>query len=323
MFVSDLRHFLDIPDEASGPARKMAEHLGFVVRAATAGEAGVSWVSALPCRRRPGHQPCRGNIAVFRAHLPAPIEWRCTFCGDEGVISGWEDSPFDLRRPRSRSRSDDAPQRETPLADPLAATLRDLRLLDTDCERLVFAMQRSGHGVVLTASADELEELVGYVAAEANHETNRRRQKRLDDAFTVLSDALSAMDAGVAAPTAVKAAVGSTKTRGDADGLTGRWRIVEMELWDGEDLDLVAPAFIEFRPDGTGSFGFLVVSGSMDWRKEGIDRSRVEFSWDGSDEGDPVSGRGWAALKDDGSLGGRIYFHLGDDSGFRAERLGT
>jgi hypothetical protein len=34
MFVSDLRHFLDIPDDAPGPARKMAEHLGFVVRAA-------------------------------------------------------------------------------------------------------------------------------------------------------------------------------------------------------------------------------------------------------------------------------------------------
>lgn len=58
----------------------------------------------------------------------------------------------------------------------------------------------------------------------------------------------------------------------------------------------------------------------MDWRSEGIDRRRVEFSWDGTDEGDPVSGRGWAALQDDGSLGGRIYFHLGDASGFRAER---
>ena len=57
MFVSDLRHFLDIPDDAPGPARKMAEHLGFVVRVATAGEAGAPWVSALTCRRRPGIGP--------------------------------------------------------------------------------------------------------------------------------------------------------------------------------------------------------------------------------------------------------------------------
>jgi hypothetical protein len=262
------------------------------------------------------------TFAIFRAHLPAPIEWRCSLCGDEGVISGWEGSPFDLRQPRSRSSSDHAPQQAIPLAHTLAATLRDLRLLDTDCERLVFSMRSSGQGIVMATSADDLEELVGYVAAEANHETNRRRQKRLDDAFTVLSNALNAMDSGVAAPTAVKAGGGSTKIRRSAEGLTGRWRIVEMELWDSEDLDVVAPAFIEFKPDRTGSIGFIVVSGMIDWRSEGTDRSRVEFSWDGFDEGDPVGGRGWAALEDDGALGGRIYFHLGDDSGFRAQRLG-
>jgi hypothetical protein len=34
-----------------------------------------------------------------------------------------------------------------------------------------------------------------------------------------------------------------------------------------------------------------------------------------------VSGRGWAALNPDGALEGHIYFHLGDDSAFRAERF--
>jgi len=33
------------------------------------------------------------------------------------------------------------------------------------------------------------------------------------------------------------------------------------------------------------------------------------------------SGRGWAALQPDGTLEGHIYFHLGDDSAFRAERF--
>lgn len=98
MFVSDLRRFLDMPDDAPGPARKMADQLGNIVRAATAADTGSSWVSALPCRRRPGHRPCPGHIAVFRADLPAPIQWACSSCDDEGVISGWQDSPFDLRR---------------------------------------------------------------------------------------------------------------------------------------------------------------------------------------------------------------------------------
>lgn len=41
--------------------------------------------------------------------------------------------------------------------------------------------------------------------------------------------------------------------------------------------------------------------------------------WD-EDEADPASGRGWAMLTADGSLEGRIFFHMGDDSRFVAAR---
>jgi len=101
----------------------------------------------------------------------------------------------------------------------------------------------------------------------------------------------------------------------------GWWRIVEMDLWDGEDVDLVAPGFIEFNPDHRGSLGFIAVQGEIDWRETSrYGRSGLEFSWEGFDESDPVTGRGWAVLEDDGSLRGHIYFHLGDDSGFRGKR---
>ncbi|WP_261556764.1 hypothetical protein [Frankia tisae] len=101
--------------------------------------------------------------------------------------------------------------------------------------------------------------------------------------------------------------------------LTGRWRIVEMDLWDQEAIDLVEPGFIEFGGDGTGEFGFIAVRGWMDCRSTERDgRPLVEFSWDGADEGDEASGRGWAALGEDGALSGHLFFHRGDDSGFRA-----
>ena len=45
----------------------------------------------------------------------------------------------------------------------------------------------------------------------------------------------------------------------------------------------------------------------------------MEFSWEGNDECHPASGRGWAVLEEDGSLRGRIFFHLGDDSGFNPQ----
>ncbi|MGH9118483.1 MAG: hypothetical protein ACRD0A_11615 [Acidimicrobiales bacterium] len=99
----------------------------------------------------------------------------------------------------------------------------------------------------------------------------------------------------------------------------GRWRIVEMELWDREAIDLLGPGFIEFGRDRQGSFRSIAVEGWMDVRSaEREGRPAVEFTWEGTDEGDAASGRGWANLSNEGELTGRIYFHLGDDSGFRA-----
>jgi len=83
--------------------------------------------------------------------------------------------------------------------------------------------------------------------------------------------------------------------------LVGRWRIETMDLWDRDAINLVESGFIELDADGTGQFGFIAVR-----------------SWQGGDEGDDVCGHGWAALTDDGTLNGHLFFHLGDDSGFHA-----
>jgi hypothetical protein len=102
--------------------------------------------------------------------------------------------------------------------------------------------------------------------------------------------------------------------------LTGRWRIVEMSVWDRDAIDLVEPGFIEFAGDETGQFGFIAVRGWLDCRPVERDgRIGVEFTWEGVDEGDQVSGRGWAVLVDDATVEGHLFFHMGDDSSFRAE----
>ena len=110
--------------------------------------------------------------------------------------------------------------------------------------------------------------------------------------------------------------------QGTANVLMGRWRITEMDLWEQADIDLVAPGFVEFGEDHRGSLGFIAVQGGIDWRvAPGDEQPGADFTWEGFDEGDPVNGRGWTVVEEDGSLRGRIYFHLGDDSGFRAERM--
>jgi hypothetical protein len=100
--------------------------------------------------------------------------------------------------------------------------------------------------------------------------------------------------------------------------LSGKGRITEMDLWDREAIELLGPAFIEFKGEG-GRFGFIAVEGWMDcWHGQRNNRPSIDFTWDGNDEGDPASGRGWVILRRDGSLTGHIYFHHGDDSGFKA-----
>jgi hypothetical protein len=93
---------------------------------------------------------------------------------------------FDLRR---RQLTLAAVATEIVISNEVAATLRGLQLLDTDCQRLVFRIRAHHDGGVLAATDDELDELISAVAAEANHELNRRRRLRLDAAFDALNEA--------------------------------------------------------------------------------------------------------------------------------------
>lgn len=93
-----------------------------------------------------------------------------------------------------------------------------------------------------------------------------------------------------------------------------------MSGWDRDAIDLVEPGFIEFAGDRTGQFGFIAVNGWLDCRPADRDgRPGVEFTWEGADEGDRISGRGWAVWADDETIERHLFFHPGDDSSFRAE----
>jgi len=48
----------------------------------------------------------------------------------------------------------------------------------------------------------------------------------------------------------------------------GTWRIIEMEQWDQDYIDLVVPDYISFREDNQGELQFGTVHGNMDYRIE-------------------------------------------------------
>ena len=100
----------------------------------------------------------------------------------------------------------------------------------------------------------------------------------------------------------------------------GKWRITEMEQWDQEYIDLVAPGYFKFGGDRLGHFQFGAVQANIDYRIEKCGKEqRIEFSFEGEDEGDSISGRGWATAAGD-ELKGRLYSHLSDDSWFKAQK---
>jgi hypothetical protein len=106
------------------------------------------------------------------------------------------------------------------------------------------------------------------------------------------------------------------------ESLVGYWRITWMDLWDQEAVETMGPGLLRLGRDGLGEISFICVEGRLDCHVVERDgKIGVEFSWEGADEGDSRSGRGSAFESGSGNgLEGHIYFHLGDDSAFRAER---
>lgn len=102
----------------------------------------------------------------------------------------------------------------------------------------------------------------------------------------------------------------------NVDRLVGKWRIVETGLWPREHLDLCRPAFIQIDATGQGEMVFGALDTSLDC---GFTPAGIYFEWNGADEGDQVSGDGWADLRDDGCLEGEITYHNSDETTFIAE----
>jgi len=70
-----------------------------------------------------------------------------------------------------------------------------------------------------------------------------------------------------------------------------------MEQWDQHYIDLEEPGYFKFSKDDMGQFVFGTVNGFTDCRCDNsTDPKKVEFSWEGTSEYDPVCGRGWFEL---------------------------
>jgi len=96
---------------------------------------------------------------------------------------------------------------------------------------------------------------------------------------------------------------------------TGKWRIIEADIWDKEFLDLIEQAYIQFDDNGYGEFVVGAVTGSIDCAYSTLTAS---FNWAGNDEMDEASGSGEAKIKEEGSLIIDLKFFRGDEVELKA-----
>lgn len=97
-WVTDVRHLP--PREAAGLPKEAMDRAAFtrsIVEAATSRATRERWRTASSCIGRAGRRRCRTYVEVHRA-TEDRIEWTCSGCGDNGVVSGFDGSEIDLSR---------------------------------------------------------------------------------------------------------------------------------------------------------------------------------------------------------------------------------
>ena len=104
--------------------------------------------------------------------------------------------------------------------------------------------------------------------------------------------------------------------------ISGHWRIIWMEMWDQDYVDLVAPGYIKIDRGGRGSFQFGVVTGGF--LTDPV-HTYFDSKWEGSSEGDEERGEIYGTFSEDeeqeGNLCGTISFWSGDESEYKAVRV--
>jgi hypothetical protein len=127
-----------------------------------------------------------GRIRTCIAGM-APIRGAAASEAEQGVISNWQNSAFDLR-PRQSAAAKPCTQ-VVIISGETATVPPGLALLIHDCQRSVFQVRAHGAAAVPTATNDDFDELVGGIAAEANQEPHRLRHQYLIAALNAPNEA--------------------------------------------------------------------------------------------------------------------------------------
>lgn len=165
--------------ESKEPVEARRAELGRqIVEAATSRRAEGSWCSAIRCIARAGRKACSGRITVARTEA-GRVEWSCTACEEQGVITGFEESEVDLSSYVPRGKKvrvwgfDDEERAE------LLAGTTHIPSLRAVVARASPSVEIKGL-LMLQATLDELDEVYTLVEHLTDMTRSRRKIELLD-----------------------------------------------------------------------------------------------------------------------------------------------
>ena len=175
-YVTDLSHFLDengLPP-VGAPRRllKMLAFLGSIVKAGSSHPVGTQFSSAIPCRRR----FCSRLSLTIANGRDGTIRWECPDCGENGYISRWQGTDYDL----SAVVEPDAGLQIGMLVTPEEHKwLREIMTNSQEEDAVIAGGVVTDQGVWISGRVEDLELLLGSIAFDANHTKSAKRRRAL------------------------------------------------------------------------------------------------------------------------------------------------
>lgn len=169
-----------------------SEYLSSIVSAATLAPPGMEVNTLIRCRRRPERKACHGFIRLRLQENPAQLNWWCPVCADSGLIRNWKGIPGNLSHTRGVAVTNGAEYGELLLTESEFRLLSEIEILEPQARKIVNdATVTDGGDMSLLGSMEAIDELMGYIAFEANQEQRKKRQQALNQLFDKINHCIS------------------------------------------------------------------------------------------------------------------------------------
>lgn len=179
-WMSDLTHFLDenglAPVDAPRELYEALSFFGGIAKAGSSHPSNTQFCSAVRCRTMLKRKPCGGHLMI--SHRPdGVIHWQCPKCGEQGFISNWQRTIYDL----SGAAESIPTQRLSVLIKPDEhKLLREIITSSQEEDAIISGAVSTPDGVLLTGGVEDFDQLMGSIAFDANHSDSVKHQRVMD-----------------------------------------------------------------------------------------------------------------------------------------------